>query len=447
MSHHGCGSMLVACAMAVGVSGAFMTGCTSPEDERARATHDAGDASSNDASSPSEDANGAPSDAGAILVDASVPAVSCAATPCAVEIAAGFDSACVRLSDGTVRCWGSNAAGELGRGDVADSSATAPAPVIGLNDVIQLSGSASLPGDVYCALRSGGAVVCWGSNENGVLGRSSDGEVDITSSGTPAPIAGLATATGVFAGHHVACATLAGNDVACWGSNAAAQIPGHAFGGGELFGATAFSIGAKSKTLALADRGTVALTDRGLVSWGRSGDPLGPGTGVLGREASTDVSSPEAIELAHVSAVVANAGRACAVANGRVFCWGAGPISGSDSVYPTYAGVGSTTIYAQTLAVGPRSACATTSDGAAICWGDNTRGQLGGGDFDLKPTPVRVQKLAGTPVRMAVMKATTCAILATGAVQCWGQNDKGQLGTGTADALPHLEPQDVVLTP
>ena len=191
----------------------------------------------------------------------------------------------------------------------------------------------------------------------------------------------------------------------------------------------------------------MALTESGLVSWGRGGDLLGPGTGVLGREASTAVSLPEAIDLPHVSAVAASAGRACAISNGSVFCWGAGPIPGSDSVYPTYAGVGSTTIYAQTIALGPRSACATTSDGAAICWGDNTSGQLGAGNFELKPTPVRVQKLAGTPVRMAVMEATTCALLSTGAVQCWGQNDKGQLGTGKADALPHLEPQDVVLTP
>ena len=440
-------TLFLACALGAGIAGVLVTACTSSEDEGPRPSDaDAGDAAP-DAIDTDDAGDSTREDGGEVLVDASVPSVTCATTPCAVEIAAGLDSACVRLSDGTVRCWGSNAAGELGRGDEPGSPANAPAPVIGLNDAVQISGSASLPSDVYCALRSNGAVVCWGSNDNGVLGRVNDGAIDTTSSGTPTPVEGLGPATGVFAGHHVACATHAGNDITCWGSNTGAQIPGHPSGEGDLIAATTFSLVAVSKALALADRGTIALTEGGLVSWGRGGDLLGPGTGVLGREASTEVSLPEGVSLPHVSSVVASAGRACAISNGRVFCWGAGPISGSDSVYPTYAGVGTETIYAQTIAIGPRSACATTSDGAAICWGDNTRGQLGAGNFDLRPTPVRVQKLSGIPVRMAVMEATTCAILATGAVQCWGQNDKGQLGTGTADALPHLEPQDVVLTP
>jgi len=446
MSCDGRKTIFLVCVVAVGLPGSLMTACASRQDEAPRDSGGDSDAAT-DANSANEAGDTTRPDSGDVLVDASAPQVTCATTPCAVDIAAGRDSACVRLSDGTVRCWGNNAAGELGRGVDTGSPANAPALVIGLNDVVQLSGSASLPSDVYCALRSSGSVVCWGSNDNGVLGRSNGSEVDTAASGTPAAPTGLATATAVFAGYHVSCATHAGDEITCWGSNVAGQIPGPAFGGEALFAATTFAIGAKSTALALADRGTVALTEGGLVSWGQSGDLLGPGTGVLGRESSTEVSPPEAIDLPHVSTVVANAGRACAISNGRVYCWGAGPISGSDSVYPTYAGVGSTAIHAQTIALGPRSACATTSDGAAICWGDNTHGQLGAGNFDLKPTPVRVQKLAGTPVRMGVMEATTCAILSTGAVQCWGRNDKGQLGTGTADALPHLEPQDVVLTP
>ena len=274
-------SIAIACALMASLPGILATACTSTDDAAPEPDRDdAGDASMLDESSTSDAAR---PDAGEILVDTSVPAVTCATTPCAVEIAAGFDSACVRMSDGTVRCWGSNTAGELGRGDDAPTSANAPAPVVGLDDAVQLSGSASLPSDVYCALRANGAVVCWGSNENGVLGRSIDGTVDTTSSGVPAPVEGLRAATGIFAGHHVSCATFAGTDVACWGSNAAAQIPERPHGDGELFAVTTFSIGAKSKMLALADRGTVAWTEGGLVSWGRSGAPLGPETGVLGR--------------------------------------------------------------------------------------------------------------------------------------------------------------------
>ncbi|MDF2697042.1 MAG: regulator of chromosome condensation, partial [Labilithrix sp.] len=441
-------SIVLASTIAFGLVGIVVTACGSNDDEPGPPPgSDGGDSSVSDARDDGA-GDATARDAGAdVLVDATPPAVTCTTVPCAVEIAAGADSACVRLNDGTVRCWGSNGGGELGRGPDAGSSATAPEPVVGLNDATQISGSPSPPSDVYCALRAGGAAVCWGSNDNGVLGRVSEGNVVTESSPTPEPVVGIGPATGVFAGYHVSCATLGGNDVACWGSNAAAQLAGQPQGSGVVLPSTTFALAAKSRTLAVADRGTVALTEGGLVSWGLSGEPVGPATTVLGRESSTGVAPPATVDLPLVSAVAASGGRACAIANGRVYCWGAGPTAGSDSVYPTLIGVGAATRYAQTIAVGPRSACATVSDGSAYCWGDNSRGQLGSGDFELQPTPVRVQGLAGPAVRMAVMEATTCAILQTGAVQCWGQNDKGQLGTGTADALPHLEPQNVVLTP
>ncbi len=431
------------------LSSVLATACDSGDEEPARPPSiDAGDASVSDAGDvDAADARDASVDAADELVDASPEPITCTVNPCAVEIAAGAGSVCVRLQDGTVRCWGGNGAGELGRGPDAAGSANVPAPVVDLADATQISGSASAPGDTYCARRANGTAVCWGSNANGVLGRIDDEGIVTESSPTPAPVSGLGSVRAVYAGYFVSCALLAGNDVACWGANDAAQIPGQPSDPGSPLSPTTFSLGGVTEQLGVSDRGTVALTSAGLVSWGLRGELLGPQTGVLGREVSTEVASPSEIALSHVSAIASSKGRACAIANGRVFCWGAGPTAGSDSVYPTYVGVGGRIAHAQTIAVGPRSACATLSDGSAWCWGDNSRGQLGVGNTDLQPIPVRVQKLAGTPVRMVAMEATTCAILSSGAVQCWGQNDRGQLGTGAADALPHLEPQNVVLTP
>lgn len=195
-------SIVLASTIAFGLVGVVLTACESSDDEPGPPSgSDGGDSSVSDASDGGADAarDAAPD----VLVDAAPPAVTCTATPCAVEIAAGADSACVRLSDGTVRCWGSNGGGELGRGPDAGSSATAPEPVVGLNDATQISGSPSPPSDVYCALRAGGAAVCWGSNDNGVLGRVSEGNVVTESSPTPEPVVGIGPATGVFAGYHV----------------------------------------------------------------------------------------------------------------------------------------------------------------------------------------------------------------------------------------------------
>ena len=75
---------------------------------------------------------------------------------------------------------------------------------------------------------------------------------------------------------------------------------------------------------------------------------------------------------------------------------------------------------------------------AAQCWGDNRDGQLGGGTADALQhvAPVVVTGLAGVPSQLAAGGAFACALVAGGAVQCWGADDRGQLGTPTAAAPP-----------
>jgi alpha-tubulin suppressor-like RCC1 family protein len=421
--------------------------CDSGDDPRPATIVDAGGADVIDGGASDAPVDAPEVDAGEPVLDASPEPIVCAVTPCAVEIAAGASSACVRLNDGTVRCWGSNAAGELGRGPDAPLLSGTPAPVGGLANVTQLAGAASDPSDVFCARRADGTAVCWGSNAGGVLGRvDADGAVVTESSPEPAAVNGVSGATGVFVGPAIGCATFADPHVTCWGTNTAAQIPGAPFD--APLPATTIALGSPVIELAVADRGTIArASSGGLVSWGLGGDPLGPNTSLLGREVSLDQAPPGALTLARVSALAAGPTRACAIANGAVYCWGPGPTPGSDSVLPTPAGLGDAIAVAQTIAVGPSTACATLSDGSTWCWGDNTKGQLGAGDADLRPVPVPVLGLAARAVRMATMNGATCAILVSGAVQCWGRNDKGQLGRGTVDALAHFAPQNVELQP
>ena len=57
----------------------------------------------------------------------------CQVTPCAVQLAAGDAHFCARMNDGTVRCWGDDKAGALGRGDPQDAGGAGDAspPAIG----------------------------------------------------------------------------------------------------------------------------------------------------------------------------------------------------------------------------------------------------------------------------------------------------------------------------
>lgn len=85
-----------------------------------------------------------------------------------------------------------------------------------------------------------------------------------------------------------------------------------------------------------------------------------------------------------------------------------------------------------------RSAALTLNRSAfAQCWGRNTLGQLGDGTHNSSNTPVSVANTLGHGVvKIVTGRNHSCALLKTGAVKCWGQNQYGQLGTGnTVDQL------------
>lgn len=78
------------------------------------------------------------------------------------------------------------------------------------------------------------------------------------------------------------------------------------------------------------------------------------------------------------------------------------------------------------------NACARRSDGSVVCWGGNDRGQLGLSvdpptqDYEPHPAASPVA-LAGPASRIDVGQTSSCAILSSGEVHCWGSNDQGQL--------------------
>jgi alpha-tubulin suppressor-like RCC1 family protein len=80
------------------------------------------------------------------------------------RIVAGQYFNCAITPDGTVKCWGNNANGQLGDGTTTDRYQ--PVTVAGLSNVTALA-----MGETYaCALISGGTVRCWGYNGNAQLG-------------------------------------------------------------------------------------------------------------------------------------------------------------------------------------------------------------------------------------------------------------------------------------
>jgi alpha-tubulin suppressor-like RCC1 family protein len=81
--------------------------------------------------------------------------------------------------------------------------------------------------------------------------------------------------------------------------------------------------------------------------------------------------------------------------------------------------------------VGADHACVIRA-GAVECWGNNDSGALGTGDTTDHPFPTPVT-LPGPADQVGASIGTTCARVA-GAVYCWGANDRGQLGIGSPTA-------------
>ena len=98
--------------------------------------------------------------------------------------------------------------------------------------------------------------------------------------------------------------------------------------------------------------------------------------------------------------------------------------------------VGGKTLEVVQIAAGGNHTCAVTTDGAAMCWGDNADGQLGNGTTSNSLIPTPVVGLEGSVETIALGNAHTCASIRNGSVKCWGNNPYGQLGSGTgSDSL------------
>jgi alpha-tubulin suppressor-like RCC1 family protein len=87
------------------------------------------------------------------------------------------------------------------------------------------------------------------------------------------------------------------------------------------------------------------------------------------------------------------------------------------------------------LAPGEWNTCVLLTSGGVDCWGKNSEnggGQLGDGST-VDSLIARPVKWITTATAVAFGMDHGCALLARGAVQCWGSNPIGQLGNGTTN--------------
>ena len=227
--------------------------------------------------------------------------------------------------------------------------------------------------------------------------------------------------------------------------------PGAPTGANQLAGVAMVAAG--------GDHTCALLTTGGIECWGANH------YGELGDGTTTDRGMPVAVSglSSGVAAIAAGSNHTCALlATGGVKCWGYnrygqlgnGTVTGVDQANPTPMDVSGLASGVIAITAGGSHTCALLDTGGVKCWGWNRRGQIGDGqDCSMSQcrrlVPADVSGLASGVVAIDAGIYHSCAVLSSGAVKCWGQNDDSQLGavTGSPCVNEQLAPLACAPTP
>jgi alpha-tubulin suppressor-like RCC1 family protein len=303
------------------------------------------------------------------------------------QLSSGREFTCALLSSGSVKCWGENGQGQLGNDSFSNSAV--PVSVDGITNAIGVITG----GSHACALLEGGSIKCWGENELGQLGNADDQ----TTSNVPVSVVGIDNASQIAAGDQSSCALITGGAVKCWGSNYEGQLGNDSndfnYSNTPVF--VKYQSGTNlSEAIQLTGSKTwehycVRYTSGIAECWGNNGSgQFGDGTF---NNSSSPIQVSQITDFAFIAAGWANT---CGQRlNGAVYCWGnndEGQIG--DGTFDAKSTPGSPLNLSGVTRIDPGDLhiCALISGNTVYCWGLNDFGQVGDGTTTGRSTPVLV---------------------------------------------------------
>lgn len=323
-------------------------------------------------------------------------------------LAAGYTHTCAILDNDTLKCWGLNSSGQLGyadtvmRGNAANQMGDS-LPVVNLGTgrtVKKVAAGASHT----CAILDNDTLKCWGLNTYGQIGRNNTTSAGNTagSMGDTLAIVNLGTgrtAKDISGGLDHTCAILDDNTLKCFGRNNRGQLGKDSTTSlgdtaGEMAALTAINLGAGRTTVSVSAgySHTCAILDNATAKcWG-----LGT-TGQLGRDNATtmgdgagEMAALTAINLGFSPSVInASRTRTCAMsATGVTKCWGlnsSGQLAkGNTTTLGSAAGQMAaltainfgTSVTASTMASSWYGTCVITTNKRIKCFGSAASGAM-----------------------------------------------------------------------
>jgi alpha-tubulin suppressor-like RCC1 family protein len=338
----------------------------------------------------------------------------------------------------SLQAWGINLIGQLGNGTKSDfSKVPVPATLPAGTRLRSVSAGCGFS----LAVTSDGQLLSWGGNRDGRLGLGPDGP---RSSLVPVParIPPGDTITAAAAGCHHALALTASGEVLAWGKNLLGSVgTGRDTDAPVLtptrvrlpHGAHVISIGAGYDT-------SVAVTASGSVwTWGTGQfGQLGNGTqGGPGTNSPAPVRVPLPAGVKGRAVVTGTGNDFVLTTTGQVYGWGGNGLRELGAglrvriaTRPVRVLLPAGTRVAS-LAAGCDFTLARTTAGAVIGWGANQSRVLAGvrAPFVNRPRPLGLP--AGIQVTaLGASCESSLALTSGGQILAWGQNGRGELGTG-----------------
>jgi alpha-tubulin suppressor-like RCC1 family protein len=326
------------------------------------------------------------------------------------------------LVEGQGWCFGANVDGALGSGDVQTHLSPARlATPAGFDEITA--------GENHtCGLEHGTAAIwCWGYNASGQLGLG-----DVTARAVPTRLPMPARAIAVAAGYNHTCAIAADRSLWCWGDNTEGQL-GRSDAQGAPNALSPARVGANADWLGVSggQGHTCAIEAPGSMwCWGRntrSETGADPSTIQLRTPTRTGA-------FVDWKSLDVGQDASCAIrSDGSLWCWGDNQFGQLGSAPSSMAVVGPAQVGASAdwaqISLDTFSACALKIDHSLWCWGRNVEGQLGLGDTRDRYAPTQVGSLTAW-TSMSVGRFHACAGQADGRAWCMGENSSGQLGLG-----------------
>src|SRR5580704_4451412 len=393
------------------------------------------------------------SDAGGLVMgdggtDGSAPVPFCSVgigrDPVCSSLAAGIGQTCVIAPDG-LYCWGQA---------LPSKSSDVNMPVLVTSSVpTQVESSTSPDGfgatfGTTCYLL-GSDLMCWGNTEVA--------QVMELQKGTPvAPqqmsLGGAPISAFAVGGDHVAVTS--GSSGVCWGATSANQCdtgPGVGSANcnnlGTYCDTTPLPLGTNTGKIIVAGAAHTCVSpdgNEGVTCWGD--DSFGQLGAFDASIARVQLGSSSVSYLGVASALALGATHACAIADpgGDTYCWGGnsfgelgtGSGTGEPQAFATPVTLPANTHFVA-IASGTNTICAIDQATNVWCWGADTQGIAGQAPVQGVFNKVAIPMITNVTdaIAIAVGDEHACAMLDSGAIECWGDNQHGELGDGVSDHM------------